>query len=149
MPQLDLVAVLPQYVWLLITYGGLYWTLEKHLLPRVARVVAVRRARLRLSQGDVQEFHQEAQELQGATDRLWSQTCGVAATMMTCALGATRSWITTTLQGLRRTAYGRATGLYLRALAATSLGRRMTVAQTTPHPHGPLALAASLTTLAS
>jgi hypothetical protein len=62
MPQLDKVTFLTQFFWLCIFYFGFYLLLVKHFLPRMARLLKLRQAKMSLSQGGFSL--QEKSELQ-------------------------------------------------------------------------------------
>lgn len=49
MPQLDKVHFLSQYFWLCFTYFGFYYVIVKHILPKMARILQLRKSKLTTS----------------------------------------------------------------------------------------------------
>jgi len=51
MPQLDTASFFTQYVWLMVCYIGMYLTLVKYFLPKLARISKLRAAKVHASLG--------------------------------------------------------------------------------------------------
>jgi hypothetical protein len=68
MPQLDKVTFLTQFFWLCVFYFGFYLLLVKHFLPRMARLLKLRQAKMGLSQDgfgiqEKSDLHQKGDSL--------------------------------------------------------------------------------------
>ena len=50
MPQLDKVTFLPQFFWLCVFYLGFYFILLKYFLPKISRILALRKRKMSFSQ---------------------------------------------------------------------------------------------------
>ncbi len=69
LPQLDPATFPTQLVWLAISFVLLYFLLSRVTLPRVARVVAQRRDRLKTQLGRAENLRAETAALAAETDR--------------------------------------------------------------------------------
>ena len=62
MPQLDKLTFLTQFTYLIIFYFGFYLLLVKHFLPRLARLIKIRQAKIALAASPLQ--HTEKANIQ-------------------------------------------------------------------------------------
>lgn len=69
MPQLDLATFPPQLVWLAITFLALYLLMAKLGLPRISRVLGVRRERIEGDLEKAQQMKAEAEAVIAAYER--------------------------------------------------------------------------------
>jgi len=100
MPQLDKVTFLTQFFWLCIFYFGFYLLLVKHFLPRMARLLKLRQAKMSLSQ---EGFGlQEKSDLQKTGDSLLLHGAKSSRNFFTASLQNTSDWMTSTIQQTNR-----------------------------------------------
>jgi hypothetical protein len=100
MPQLDKVTFLTQFFWLCIFYFGFYLLLVKHFLPRMARLLKLRQAKMSLSQGGFSL--QEKSELQKTGDSLLLHGAKSSRNFFTTSLQNTSDWMASTVQQTNR-----------------------------------------------
>jgi F-type H+-transporting ATPase subunit b len=73
MPQLDFNTFLPQIVWLVITFVVLYILMSTVALPRIARIMAARKAKMDDDLDRAERLKKEADEAMGAYNRAISE----------------------------------------------------------------------------
>ena len=59
MPQLDKVTFLSQFFWLCVFYLGFYYVLVKYFLPKISRILALRKRKMSLSQEGIESVQDE------------------------------------------------------------------------------------------
>jgi F-type H+-transporting ATPase subunit b len=69
MPQLDVSTFTPQLVWLAITFIGLYLLMTTLVLPRIGRVLAVRKDRIEGTLARAQMLKAEAEAARDGYDK--------------------------------------------------------------------------------
>ena len=73
MPQLELETFLPQLVWLVITFGFIYFVMAKFALPRVGEILEERQNRLDGDLEQAESYKAESEKLEADYDRLTAQ----------------------------------------------------------------------------
>ena len=82
MPQLDKVTFLSQFFWLCFFYLGFYYILLKHFLPKISRVLALRKRKMSLSQEGIQSLHQENYTVRNNSDDILSKAFTLSKTLL-------------------------------------------------------------------
>ena len=70
MPQLELETFLPQLVWLVITFGFIYFVMAKFALPRVGEILEERQNRLDGDLEQAESYKAESEKLEADYDLL-------------------------------------------------------------------------------
>jgi len=92
MPQLDFVTYLSQYFWLCVFFLALYFGATKWWLPRLSRVLALRRAKSSSSTGEHTGASGEHQKLSQATSAVVSRAGQETRRALDQGLTRGRAW---------------------------------------------------------
>ena len=72
MPQLDKVTFFSQFFWLCIFFLGFYIIIHKYFLPRICRILKLRKKKITMSR--LYNGHQEINQLRGNKDNILKES---------------------------------------------------------------------------
>jgi Plant ATP synthase F0 len=127
MPQLDQVSFLSQFVWLCVLYLGFYYTALKVFLPKLGRIVAVRKRKITLSPAVGGGRDSEGGRVRTHRDGVLAQACGVSRDVFQGLVAQTTHWVEASTLAANQDVYRHANTRYLESLGATSLSQALAV----------------------
>jgi hypothetical protein len=92
MPQLDSVTFFSQFFWLCVFFIGFYLTLTKYYLPRLSRLLKVRKQRMGTSTGSVSLIQKETVAVKEAATDLLVKACQTTQQGLTNGFTASANW---------------------------------------------------------
>jgi F-type H+-transporting ATPase subunit b len=125
MPQLDKVTFLSQFFWLCVFYLGFYYILLKHFLPRISRILALRKRKLNLSHQGIQSLHSENKTIKTSSDNILSNAFLTSKGTFENFFSQTNSWLQSTVNTVNKTHYQNINRSYLDSLGETSLSQNI------------------------
>lgn len=127
MPQLDHVTFLSQYFWLCVFYLGFYYILLKHFLPKISRILAVRKQKLHSSNQGIDSVTQENHEIRTHCDQVVGNTLTTSKNLFENFLSETDQWVNTTTKSLNQTHYRSLNKSYINLVGEISLSQNLVV----------------------
>jgi F-type H+-transporting ATPase subunit b len=91
MPQLDVSTFTPQLVWLAITFIGLYLLMTTLVLPRIGRVLALRKDRIEGTLARAQTLKTEAEAARDGYDKALTDARAKATSDVNAVLDRTKA----------------------------------------------------------
>lgn len=125
MPQLDKVTFLSQFFWLCFFYLGFYYILVKYFLPKISRILAVRKRKLNLSQEDIQLVQNENNQIRQNSDTLLFQAFGTSKEIFQKFFSKTTTWVNQTVSSVNKLHYQTINKSYIDFLGETSLSQNI------------------------
>lgn len=141
MPQLDRVTFLSQFVWLCIFYLGFYVVLYKHFLPKLSRILAVRKRKMGSSHQGLNTLHAEHGEIRDHVNTMFAKALGASRESFHTMLAQTTSWVDTRVTDVDNTHYRGVNTAYLHTLGETSLSQHLGMYHAGHHQPQQLAIA--------
>ena len=125
MPQLDKVTFLSQFFWLCFFYLGFYYVLLKYFLPKISRILALRKRKLSLSQEGIQSVHDENKNIRTNSDALLSKAFLTSKDVFTNFFSQTNNWLENTVHSVNKSHYQSINTSYINFLGETSLSQNI------------------------
>jgi len=125
MPQLDKVTFLSQFFWLCFFYIGFYYILVKVYLPKLSRILALRKKKLTGSTQDIHEVHLEQRHVRTHSDGLVSKAFSTSKNTLENSFSHTLNWVHQTVQSVNKTHYQPMNTSYMEFLGETSLSQNI------------------------
>jgi len=125
MPQLDKVTFLSQFFWLCFFYLGFYYVLVKYFLPKISRILALRKRKLSLSQEGIQSVEDENIHVRKSSDALLSKAFVTSKDIFNTFFSQTNSWLETTVNSVNKSHYRTINKSYIDFLGENSLSQNM------------------------
>lgn len=125
MPQLDKVTFLSQFFWLCVFYLGFYFILLKYFLPKISRILALRKKKLSFSQEGVYSLQQENQQVRQNFETLVSKGLSTSKNVFYDFFSRTTGWLDDSVSSLNKTHYQKLNRAYIQSLGETSLSQNI------------------------
>lgn len=132
MPQLDKVTFLSQFFWLCFFYFGFYYILSKYFLPKLSRILALRKRKLHASHEGLQSTAGENSQVRHEINTLVAQTVGVSKTMFQTFFRQNTAWVDTTVNTLHETHYKPVYQSYMDLIGENAVSQRVVVYHASP-----------------
>lgn len=125
MPQLDKVTFLSQFFWLCFFYLGFYYVLVKYFLPKISRILALRKRKLSLSHQGIQSVHDENKQIRLNSDNILSKAFSASKDIFQNFFSQTNNWLDNTVNSVNKTHYQGVNKSYIDFLGETSLSQNI------------------------
>ena len=125
MPQLDKVTFLSQFFWLCFFYLGFYYIILKFYLPKISRILALRRKKLGLSQEGIMSLIEEKQKVQENYDTFLSKALITSKSLFNNFFSRTTNWLNNNATSINKTHYQNVNASYIHFLGETSLSQNL------------------------
>ena len=125
MPQLDKVTFLSQFFWLCFFYLGFYYVLVKYFLPKISRILALRKRKLSLSHQGIQSVHDENKQIRLNSDNILSKAFSTSKDIFQNFFSQTNNWLDNTVNSVNKTHYQGINKSYIDFLGETSLSQNI------------------------
>ncbi len=125
MPQLDKVTFLSQFFWLCVFYLGFYYVLVKYFLPKISRILALRKRKLSLSQEGIQSVQEENKHVRTNSDAILSRAFLTSKDVFKNFFSQTNTWLDTTVNSVNKTHYQTINKSYIDFLGESSLSQNI------------------------
>ena len=121
MPQLDKVTFLSQFFWLCFFYLGFYYVILKFYLPKISRILALRRKKMGFSQEGMLSLQQENQQVRENYEVLLSRALVTSKSLFNTFFSRTTNWLNTNATTINKTHFQNVNASYTKAAAAVGL----------------------------
>jgi predicted SprT family Zn-dependent metalloprotease len=125
MPQLDKVTFLSQFFWLCFFYLGFYFMIQKFYLPKISRILSLRRKKMGFSQEGMISVQQENQQVRENYNMLMSKALATSRALFSNLFSRTTNWLDDQAIGLNRTHYKNVNESFFHSLGETSLSQNL------------------------
>jgi hypothetical protein len=125
MPQLDKVTFLSQFFWLCFFFLGFNYFLLKFYLPKISRLLALRRKKMGFSQDGVMSLQQENLEVKENYESVLSQALKSSKTLFTTFFSRTSNWLETTVSQISQTHLNQVNNSFMSSLGESSLSQNL------------------------
>lgn len=135
MPQLDKVTFLSQFFWLCFFFLGFYYILLKFYLPKVSRILALRRKKMGY-QG-ILSFREENHQVRENYHLFVSKAFSTTQTLFNSLCSRTLNWVDNSAKKISKTHYQKANDFYFNSLAESALSQNVQFYHATPDQEFP------------
>jgi F-type H+-transporting ATPase subunit b len=125
MPQLDKVTFLSQFFWLCFFYLGFYYMILKFYLPKISRILALRRKKMGFSHEGMISLQQENNKVRENYEILLSRALVTSKSLFNSFFSRTTTWLNTNALAITRTHYQNVNKSFIHTLGETSLSQNL------------------------
>ncbi len=125
MPQLDKVTFLSQFFWLCFFFLGFNYVVLKFYLPKISRILALRRKKMGFSQEGMISLQQENLEVKENYEILLSKALKNSKNLFTNFFSRTTNWLDTTVSEINKTHYTQVNKSFMSSLGESSLSQNL------------------------
>lgn len=125
MPQLDKVTFLSQFFWLCFFYLGFYYIILKFYLPKISRILALRRKKMGFSQEGMISLQQENKKIRENYELLLSKALVTSKTLFNGFFSHTTTWLNLHTTTINKTHYQKVNLSYVHSLGETLLSQNI------------------------
>jgi hypothetical protein len=125
MPQLDKVTFLSQFFWLCFFYLGFYYIILKFYLPKISRILALRRKKMGFSQEGMISLQQENQKVRENYEVLLSKALVTSKNLFNNFFSRTANWLDNNATAISKNHYQNVNASYIQSLGETSLSQNL------------------------
>lgn len=125
MPQLDKVTFLSQFFWLCFFYLGFYVIILKFYLPKISRILALRKKKMGFSQEGMVSLQQENRKVRENYELIISKALITSKNLFTNLFSRTANWLSTNATSINKTHYQNVNASYIHSLGETSLSQNL------------------------
>lgn len=133
MPQLDKVTFLSQFFWVCFFYLGFYYILVKYFLPKISRIIALRKKKLSFSHQGIQSVHEENTQIRENSENLVAKALTTSKDTFQNFFSQTSKWVDTTVHTVTKTHYQPINQTYVDYLGETSLSQNLLLYHASAH----------------
>lgn len=125
MPQLDKVTFLSQFFWLCVFYLGFYFILLKYFLPKISRILVLRKRKMSFSQEGMSSLQQENIQVRQNFETVVSKALSMSKNTFNDFFSHTTGWLDDSVLTLNKTHYQKLNNSYIQSLGETSLSQNI------------------------
>ena len=125
MPQLDKVTFLSQFFWLCFFYLGFYYIILKFYLPKISRILALRRQKMGFSQEGMISLQHENQKVRENYELVLSKALATSKSLFNNFFSRTTNWLNRNTTTINKTHYQNVNTSYIHSLGETSLSQNI------------------------
>lgn len=129
MPQLDKVTFLSQFFWLCFFYLSFYLIILKYFLPKVSRILKLRKRKMNYSQKNINFVEQEINEIQDKFAFILSKGFLISRNAFDFNFNQFNKWSGLITNNLNKTYFKKVNSLFVYSVAESSLAQSLAIAQ--------------------
>ena len=129
MPQLDKVTFLSQFFWLCFFYIGFYFLVLKFFLPKMTRILKLRKNKLSYSQQGVTSLQKENNKISTSYETLLSNGLNTSRTAFNENFQRTEKWLGTIIENTNKIHYQSTNKAYISSVGEVSISQNLTLSQ--------------------
>ena len=128
MPQLDKVTFLSQFFWLCFFYLGFYILILKYFLPKMSRIIKLRKKKLSSSQEGVTSVQQENKKIRSTYDTLLANGFSLSRSLFNTSFHRTEQWLHEKVLSTNQMHSQAMNKAYIYSIGETSLSQNLALA---------------------
>ena len=125
MPQLDKVTFLSQFFWLCFFYLGFYYLILKFYLPKISRILSLRKKKMGFSQEGMISLQQENQKVRENYQLLFSKALMTSRNLFNNFFSRTTNWLNNNATTINKKHYQGVNQSFVQSLGETSLSQNL------------------------
>jgi F-type H+-transporting ATPase subunit b len=125
MPQLDKVTFLSQFFWLCVFYLGFYYIVYKHFLPKLSRILTLRKRKMNLSGQGISSLQRETQQVQKDSNSVISKALETSRNVFQRFFLRTNDWLETNVTNVNKTHFQGVNKAFIQSLGESSLSQNI------------------------
>ena len=129
MPQLDKVTFLSQFFWLCFFYIGFYFLVLKFFLPKMTRILKLRKNKLSYSQQGVTSLQKENNKISTSYETLLENGLNTSRTAFNDNFKRTEKWLGTIIENTNKSYYQSTNKAYISSVGEVSISQNLTLSQ--------------------
>ena len=129
MPQLDKVTFLSQFFWLCFFYLGFYILILKYFLPKMSRILKLRKKKLSSSQEGVTNLQQENKKVRWSYDTLITSGFLTSRSIFNTSFQRTQEWLQKLVNTTNQTHSQAMNKAYIYSVGQASLSQNLAITQ--------------------
>jgi hypothetical protein len=129
MPQLDKVTFLSQFFWLCFFYIGFYFLILKFFLPKMTRILKLRKNKLSSSQEGVTSLQQENDKIRTSYETLLANGLSVSRSAFNESFQLTEKWLQDIVENNNKTHFKAINKAYIYSVGEASLSQNLALNQ--------------------
>lgn len=133
MPQLDKVTFFSQFFWLCFFYLGFYIVLLKYFLPKMSRILKIRKKKMNTSQEGILTVVQENESVRNNFNLMIAKGLQTSRKMFYENMLRTTNWLEDIVTTTNRTHYQNINKVYIQSVGDTSLTENLSISQASLH----------------
>nr|BDN85849.1 ATP synthase F0 subunit 8 [Microheliella maris]BDN85886.1 ATP synthase F0 subunit 8 [Microheliella maris] len=120
MPQLDKVTFLSQFIWLTITFLGLYLILIKVLLPNISQILKLRKKKLEEANSLINTLKDEEKKISEQYDSQIAKSIEFSSVILTKGVNDSNTWFIKSIDEMNRKILYPINENFIKTIAQTS-----------------------------
>jgi F-type H+-transporting ATPase subunit b len=133
MPQLDKVTFLSQFFWLCFFYLGFYYLVLKYFLPKISRILTLRKKKMNFSHYGSPSLQQENHQVRQNLDTILFRGFSLSRKVFNDLLSRTTNWLDQSLTTGNKTHYKTGNNSYIKSIGDASLSQNIKLYQASIH----------------
>lgn len=129
MPQLDKVTFLSQFFWLAFFYLGFYFLILKFFLPKMSRILKLRKRKMSFSHEGVSFLLQENEIVRNNFDAIIAKGLNASRTLINNNYKQTDNWLENVQRNTNQTHYQNVNKAYILSVGESSLKDNLALSQ--------------------
>jgi hypothetical protein len=129
MPQLDKVTFLSQFFWLCFFYIGFYFLILKFFLPKMTRILKLRKNKLSSSQEGVTSLQQENDKIRTSYETLLANGLSASRSAFNESFQRTEKWLHDMVENNNKTHFKAINKAYIYSVGEASLSQNLALNQ--------------------
>jgi F0F1-type ATP synthase membrane subunit b/b' len=129
MPQLDKVTFLSQFFWLCFFYIGFYFLILKFFLPKMTRILKLRKNKLSSSQEGVMSLQQENDKIRTSYETLLANGLSASRSAFNESFQRTEKWLHDMVENNNKTHFKAINKAYIYSVGEASLSQNLALNQ--------------------
>ena len=129
MPQLDKVTFLSQFFWLCFFYIGFYFLILKFFLPKMTRILKLRKNKLSSSQEGVTSLQQENDKIRTSYETLLANGLSASRSAFNESFQRTEKWLQDIVENNNKTHFKAINKAYIYSVGEASLSQNLALNQ--------------------
>lgn len=125
MPQLDKVTFLSQFFWLCFFYLGFYVVVLKFVLPKLSRILKLRKKKMTNSQEGITTLYQENEKVREHLNTVISKGLQTSRSLFHQNVQLTTNWLDKVLTETNKSHYQNINKMYIQSVGESSFSQNV------------------------